>query len=157
NTEAAKSIRYGGLSDDEALSLVTINPARQLRIDNRVGSLEVGKDADVVVWSHHPLSSYAIAERVYIDGVKYYDRLDDQKRLTDPAREKQPLADADRGERRAPSTTEASTPRALRAERGGPSDNGDAARPFQGRDRGIESPALRRPSTKGILAITNAR
>src|SRR6185503_17092691 len=50
NTEAAKSMRWGGLSEDEALALVTINPAKQLRIDNRVGSLEVGKDADVVVW-----------------------------------------------------------------------------------------------------------
>ena len=48
NTEAAKSIKWGGLTDDEALALVTINPAKQLRIDNRVGSLEAGKDADVV-------------------------------------------------------------------------------------------------------------
>src|SRR3712207_4052796 len=74
NTEAAKSIRGGGLTDDEALALVTINPAKQLRIDARVGSLEPGKDADVVVWTHHPLSSYAIADRVYIDGLLYYDR-----------------------------------------------------------------------------------
>jgi imidazolonepropionase-like amidohydrolase len=55
NTEAAKSVKWGGLSDDEALALVTINPAKQLRIDNRVGSLEVGKDADVVIWNHHPI------------------------------------------------------------------------------------------------------
>jgi imidazolonepropionase-like amidohydrolase len=157
NTEAAKSIRYGGLSDDEALSLVTINPAKQLRIDNRVGSLEVGKDADVVIWSHHPLSSYAIAERVYIDGVKYYDRLDDQKRLTELAREKQTLVDADRGERRAPSTTDASAPRPPRAESGGPSDNGDVARAAQVRDRDPGRVALQKPSTKGTLAITNAR
>ena len=54
NTEAAKSMKWGGLSEDEALALVTINPAKQLRIDNRVGSLEVGKDADVVIWNHHP-------------------------------------------------------------------------------------------------------
>ena len=57
NTEAAKSMKWGGLTEDEAIALVTINPAKQLRIDNRVGSLEVGKDADVVVWNHHPLSS----------------------------------------------------------------------------------------------------
>ena len=75
NTEAAKSMKWGGLTEDEALALVTINPAKQLRIDNRVGSLEVGKDADIVVWNHHPLSSYAIADRVYIDGTLYYDRI----------------------------------------------------------------------------------
>src|SRR5262249_56092523 len=101
-TEAAKPIRGGGSSDDEALAMVTINPAKQLRIDNRVGSLETGKDADVVIWNHHPLSSYAIADRVYIDGQKYYDRLDDQKRMTDLAREKTTLADADRPEPRPP-------------------------------------------------------
>src|SRR5437773_9760896 len=106
NTEAAKSVKWGGLTDDEALALVTINPARQLRIDKRVGSLEAGKDADVVIWNRHPLSSYAIADRVYIDGQKYYDRLDDQKRLTDLAREKETLAAAERTERRSPSTTE---------------------------------------------------
>ena len=71
NTEAAKSVKWGGLSDDEAFAMVTINPAKQLRIDNRVGSLEVGKDADVAIWSHHPLSSYAIVERTYIDGIAY--------------------------------------------------------------------------------------
>ena len=74
NTEAAKSIKCGGLTEDEAFAMVTINPAKQLRIDNRVGSLEVGKDADVVIWNHHPLSTYAIVERVYIDGTVYYDR-----------------------------------------------------------------------------------
>jgi imidazolonepropionase-like amidohydrolase len=68
NTEAAKTMKWGGLSDDEALALVTINPAKQLRIEKRVGSLEVGKDADLAVWTHHPLSSYAIVDRTYIDG-----------------------------------------------------------------------------------------
>ena len=67
NTEAAKSVKWGGLSDDEALALVTINPAKQLRIESRVGSLEVGKDADVVIWNHHPLSSRD-RRRVYIAG-----------------------------------------------------------------------------------------
>src|SRR5213083_3463971 len=108
NTEAAKSIKWGGLTEDEALSLVTINPAKQLRIDARVGSLEVGKDADVVIWNHHPLSTYAIADRVY------YDRLDDQKRLTELAREKETLVNAERverGDRRAPSTTSDGSPR----------------------------------------------
>ena len=128
NTEAAKSIKWGGLTDDEALALVTINPAKQLRIDNRVGSLEVGKDADVTVWSHHPLSSYAIVERVYIDGQKYYDRLDDQKRLTDLARDKQSLVNAERSERRPPTTTEPQPPQSPRSSDAVTGTNGSAAR-----------------------------
>lgn len=78
NNEAAKVVRYGGISDDEAFATITINPAKQLRIDNRVGSLEVGKDADVVIWNHHPLSTAAIVERSYIDGTVYYDRVKDE-------------------------------------------------------------------------------
>ncbi len=99
NTEAAKTMRWGGLNEDEALALVTINPARQLRIDSRVGSLEVGKDADISVWTHHPLSSYAIADRVYIDGRQYYDRRADETRLTELQKEKAALAAAERGGR----------------------------------------------------------
>jgi imidazolonepropionase-like amidohydrolase len=95
NTEAAKTIHWGGLSEDEALSLVTINPARQLRIDQRVGSLETGKDADVVVWNRHPLSSYAIADRVYIDGRVYYDRETDERRIADERAEKARLVSAE--------------------------------------------------------------
>jgi imidazolonepropionase-like amidohydrolase len=102
NTEAAKSIHWGGLSDDEALALVTINPARQLKIDSRVGSLETGKDADVVIWNKHPLSTYAIVDRVYIDGRQFYDRLADERRLTDAGKEKTTLAAAEG--RTAPST-----------------------------------------------------
>src|SRR5439155_16358710 len=106
NSEASISVNCGGLTDDEALALVTINPAKQLRIDNRVGSLEVGKDADVVIWNRHPLSSYAIADRVYIDGRKYYDRFDDEKRITELIKEKEALRAAERAERRPPSTTD---------------------------------------------------
>src|SRR6478672_10643348 len=125
NTEAAKSIKWGGLSEDEALSLVTINPAKQLRIDNRAGSLEAGKDADVVIWNHHPISTYAIVDRVYIDGQKYYDRQDDQKRLTELVKEKEALVNAERGERRNPTTTEATTPRDNRGS-GGPNADADS-------------------------------
>jgi imidazolonepropionase-like amidohydrolase len=107
NTEAAKSIHWGGLTEDEALAFVTINPAKQLRIDGRVGSLEVGKDADVVIWNTHPLSTYAIADRVYIDGQMYYDRLADERRLTDARAEKTRLAAA---EGRSAPTTEPQTP-----------------------------------------------
>jgi imidazolonepropionase-like amidohydrolase len=143
NTEAAKSIKWGGLTEDEALALVTINPAKQLRVDGRVGSLETGKDADVVIWNHHPLSSYAIVDRVYIDGQKYYDRQDDQKRLTELAREKESLVNAEKGERRAPTTTENPAPRV-----------DDVAL----RELGTAGQATRVTTpTRGVLAITNAR
>ncbi len=59
NQEAAKSIKYGGLSEDESLKMVTLNPAKMLHVEDKVGSLKVGKDGDVVVWSDHPLSIYA--------------------------------------------------------------------------------------------------
>jgi imidazolonepropionase-like amidohydrolase len=96
NTEAAKTIKWGGLSEDEALSLVTIEPARQLKIDKRVGSIEVGKDADLVIWNHHPLSSYALADRVYIDGRLYYDRSKEDTRVEAIAAEKKALLDAEK-------------------------------------------------------------
>jgi imidazolonepropionase-like amidohydrolase len=73
NTEAAKAVKYGGLSENEALKFVTINAAKQLRIDNRVGSLEVGKDADFVIWSDNPLSTKARAEQTWIEGARYFD------------------------------------------------------------------------------------
>jgi imidazolonepropionase-like amidohydrolase len=81
NTEAAKALRYGGhnwgMAEADALKFVTINPARQLRIEGRVGSLEVGKDADFVLWSAHPLSSAARAEQTWIDGRRYFSRDED--------------------------------------------------------------------------------
>ena len=61
------------VSEEEALKFVTLNPAKLLRIDNRVGSIKPGKDADLVMWSDHPLSSYAIAQQTYIDGICYFD------------------------------------------------------------------------------------
>ncbi len=79
NQEAAKTVKYGGLSEEEALSLVTINPARLLHIDDRTGSLKVGKDADVVLWSDHPLSIYARAEKTIVDGTVYFDLERDQQ------------------------------------------------------------------------------
>jgi imidazolonepropionase-like amidohydrolase len=74
NQEAGKMIRYGGATEDEALRMITINPAWILGIDNRVGSIEVGKDADIVIWNGHPLSTYAVADKVLIDGDVYFDR-----------------------------------------------------------------------------------
>jgi len=77
NTEAAKAMKYGGLSETEALSLVTINPAKQLGIDNRVGSIEPGKDADLVIYDKHPLSNYAKVQKVLVDGEVCFDRDND--------------------------------------------------------------------------------
>jgi len=74
NTEAAKTMKYGGLTETEALSTITINPAKQLRIEKRVGSLEVGKDADMVLYDGHPLSDFSKVTKVLIDGQVYFDR-----------------------------------------------------------------------------------
>ncbi|HEX8516624.1 MAG TPA: amidohydrolase family protein [Bacteroidia bacterium] len=79
NQEAAKTIKYGGLSEEEALKTVTLNPAKLLHIDNKVGSIKAGKDADIVLWSDHPLSVYARVEKTIIDGTVYYDAETDIK------------------------------------------------------------------------------
>lgn len=76
NQEAAKSMKYG-LSAEEALKMVTLNPAKMLHIDNRVGSIKVGKDADLVLWNHNPLSVYAVAQTTIVDGTIYFDRKHD--------------------------------------------------------------------------------
>ncbi|MBQ4822669.1 amidohydrolase family protein [Aquimarina sp. MMG016] len=73
NQEAAKSVKYGGVSEEDALKFVTLNPAKLLHIDKRVGSIKVGKDADLVLWTDHPLSIYAKAEKTMIEGVTYFD------------------------------------------------------------------------------------
>jgi len=77
NQEAAKAVRFGGVSEEEALKFVTLNPAKLLHLDHRMGSLRPGKDADLVVWSDHPLSIYAKAEMTFVDGIKRFDRQED--------------------------------------------------------------------------------
>lgn len=72
--EAAKTQKYGDLTDDQALALVTMNPAKQLGIDNRVGSIEEGKDGDIAIFEGHPLSTYAVPLMTFVDGVKYFDK-----------------------------------------------------------------------------------
>lgn len=79
NQEAAKAIKYGGVSEEDALKMVTLNPAKALHIQDRVGSVKPGKDADVVLWSHHPLSVYAQALYTIIDGTVYFDKEKDLK------------------------------------------------------------------------------
>ena len=80
NQEAAKTVKYGGMSELEAWKMVTLNPAKLLHIDHRVGSIKVGKDADVVLWSDHPLSIYAKAEKTIIEGKIYFDIKDDERK-----------------------------------------------------------------------------
>jgi imidazolonepropionase-like amidohydrolase len=85
NTEAAKAVKWGGLPEEEALKFVTLNPARQLKVDHRVGSLEKGKDADFVLWNGHPLSTYTMCEQTWIDGRRFFDREED-RRLSEEVR-----------------------------------------------------------------------
>ncbi len=80
NQEAAKSVKYGGVSEEDALKFVTLNPAKLLHIDDRVGSIKVGKDADLVLWTDHPLSVYAKAEKTMIEGAIYFE-LDKDKAM----------------------------------------------------------------------------
>jgi imidazolonepropionase-like amidohydrolase len=93
NTEAAKTMKYGGMSETEALAMVTINPAKQLGIDNKVGSIEVGKDADLVLYDKYPLSDYAKVEKVLIDGTVYFDRDKTVSARASEAAAKQKLVD----------------------------------------------------------------
>jgi imidazolonepropionase-like amidohydrolase len=89
NTEAAKTMKYGGLTETEALSLITINPAKQLAIDKYVGSIEPGKSADLVIFDKHPLSNYAKVQKVLIDGNTYFERdRDVSERAAKEARKK---------------------------------------------------------------------
>jgi imidazolonepropionase-like amidohydrolase len=81
NQEAAKSIKYGEMSEEDALKMVTLNPSKMLHIDKQVGSIKKGKDADLVMWSDNPLSVYAKVERTFVDGIVYYDKeIDAQNR-----------------------------------------------------------------------------
>lgn len=73
NQEAAKIVKYGGVSEEDALKMVTLNPAKILHLDNQMGSIKVGKSADIVLWTDHPLSVYAKAEKTIIDGKVYFD------------------------------------------------------------------------------------
>ena len=79
NQEAAKAVKYGDTSEEDAWKMVTLNPAKLLHIEDRVGSIKVGKDADLVLWSDHPLSIYAKAEKTLIEGVTYFDIARDSK------------------------------------------------------------------------------
>jgi imidazolonepropionase-like amidohydrolase len=80
NTEASKAVKWGNVSPEEALKFITLNAAKQLFIDHRIGSLEEGKDADFVLWNNSPLSTYSVCEQTWIDGRKYFDIEEDKER-----------------------------------------------------------------------------
>ncbi|MEY2904502.1 MAG: hypothetical protein RJA52_518, partial [Bacteroidota bacterium] len=88
NQEAAKVVKYGGVSEWDALKMVTINPAKLLHLDKTMGSIKVGKDADLVLWSDHPLSIYAAAQKTLVDGKVFYDVERDQKLREEIAKER---------------------------------------------------------------------
>jgi len=79
NQEAAKSVQYGGMKEADAWKMVTLNPAKLLKIDDRVGSIKEGKDADLVLWTGNPLSVYARAEKTWVDGTLFFDLQEDQQ------------------------------------------------------------------------------
>ena len=88
NQEAAKAVKYGGISEEEALKFVTLNPAKMLHVDDRVGSIKVGKDGDVVLWTDNPLSVYAKAQMTFVDGIKFFDRNEDLKKRAEISAER---------------------------------------------------------------------
>ncbi len=92
NQEASKSVKYGGVSEEDAWKFVTLNPAKLLHIDDRTGSIKVGKDADLVLWTDHPLSIYAKAEKTVIEGVTYFDLEKDKAMRKTIAQEKNELS-----------------------------------------------------------------
>jgi imidazolonepropionase-like amidohydrolase len=97
--EAAKGMKYGGMSEEAALRMVTLNPAIQLGIDKRTGSIDVGKDADLVIFSQHPFSVYTVPETTIIEGEVYFDRKADMERREALKREKEELIKAERQRR----------------------------------------------------------
>lgn len=95
NTEAAKAVKYGNVSEEEALKMITWNPAWQLGIQNRVGSIEVGKDADLAIWNGHPLSVYSTVDTTFVDGEVLFDRQQDVARREALQKERAQLEQAE--------------------------------------------------------------
>jgi imidazolonepropionase-like amidohydrolase len=114
NIEAAKTMKYGEMTEEEALKMITMNPAWQLGIQDRVGSLDVGKDADVVIWNGHPLSVYSRVETTFIDGEIFFDRQQDLARRADLERERAALEQAEPNRPPTQGGTPPATPRGRR-------------------------------------------
>ncbi len=105
NQEAAKAMKWGGLSETDALKLVTLNPAIQLGIQDRVGSLEVGKDADIAIYNGHPLSVFGVVEQTYVDGLLYFDREHDKERQQQLDEERKALMEKEKPQGQRPRVT----------------------------------------------------
>ncbi|HEY1422113.1 MAG TPA: amidohydrolase [Candidatus Acidoferrum sp.] len=136
NQEAAKSMKFGGLTHDEAVKMVTINPAMQLGIDKRVGSIDVGKDADLVIYNHDPMSAYAVVQRTLVDGRILFDRDKDIAGRAALEKEKKDLLEK---EKKAEKKADAKKPEDKKPEAGKKPD--DKAKPPSGavkRDSGEE-------------------
>ena len=95
NIEAAKAMRYGDLTEEQALKLITINPAMQLGVQDRVGSIEVGKDADLAIWNGHPFSVYSRVDTTFVDGEIFFDRQQDLARREELQKERATLEQAE--------------------------------------------------------------
>jgi imidazolonepropionase-like amidohydrolase len=111
NQEAAKTILYGGMSEEEAWKMVTLNPAKMLHLDNRLGSIKVGKDADVVLWNNNPLSIYAHPEKTIIEGTVYFDSEQDELLQQSVAKERNRLMLKMLAEKTTGAATQRPTPR----------------------------------------------
>ena len=110
NQEAAKIVKYGGVSEQEALKMVTLNPAKALHIADKVGSIKAGKDADVVLWSDNPLSIYAKSLYTIVDGTVYFDREKDAAMHKEVATERTRLTQKMLAEKKAGGATRPATP-----------------------------------------------
>jgi imidazolonepropionase-like amidohydrolase len=95
NLDAAKTMKYGGVPEEDALKMITLNPAKQLGIDKRTGSVEQGKDADLVIWNTHPFSPYSHPEVTMIEGEVFFDRSTDIAKRADMAKEREALEKLD--------------------------------------------------------------
>ncbi len=111
NQEAAKCIKYGGLSEVEAWKLCTLNPAKMLHLDSHMGSIKTGKDADIVVWSDNPLSVYARVEQTFVDGMRLYDIGRDAQKRDEIRKERARLIQKMLDEKSAGAATQQPTPK----------------------------------------------
>jgi len=138
NQEAAKSIKFGGLSPNDALKLITLNPAIQLGIDKRAGSIDVGKDADLAIYDLDPLSVYAVVQKTLIDGQVYFDRQRDIAQRPELEKEKQALLDKEKKaaeEEKKPEEKPGKNEEKKPGEKKRPPKNGDAQENLEGAGR----------------------
>jgi len=110
NQEAGKIVKYGGVSEEDAFKMVTLNPAKALHVDNKVGSIKVGKDADVVLWTENPLSIYAKSLYTIVDGTVYFDREKEAERSKQVTAERTKLIQKMLGDKKAGMPTRPAMP-----------------------------------------------